>query len=144
VEENHGYILRISSDDWVDQVYELKKYYSGVMRSWKRETPILFAKKTDVGDSFIGYGIVEKVEFLWELTPEEEAYCRDNNWRCALSFKTLRKFEDPYPIKESILSEDPRKGSFLHGARLTEEQMDTILEAAEDYPGQTVSTDQQG
>ena len=48
MEENHGYILRISSDDWVDQVYELKKYYSGVMRSWKRETPILFAKKTDV------------------------------------------------------------------------------------------------
>jgi len=117
VEENHGYILRISSDDWVDQVYELKKYYSGVMRSWKRETPILFAKKTDVGDSFR---------------------------RCALSFKTLRKFEDPYPIKESILAEDPRKGSFLHDARLTEEQMDTILEAAEDYPGQTVSTDQQG
>ena len=76
MEENHGYILRISSDDWVDQVYELKKYYSGVMRSWKRETPILFAKKTDIGDSFIGYGIVEKAEFLWELTPEEEAYCR--------------------------------------------------------------------
>ena len=58
--------------------------------------------------------------------------------------RALRMFDDPYPIKESILSEDPRKGSFLHGARLTEEQMDTILEATEDYPGQTVSTDQQG
>ena len=63
----------------------------------------------------------------------DREYCRDNNWRCALSFKTLRKFSDPYPIQESIFAEDPRKGSFLHGARLTEEQVDTILEAADDY-----------
>ena len=25
-EQNYGYILRISTDDWVKQVYELKKY----------------------------------------------------------------------------------------------------------------------
>jgi hypothetical protein len=132
-EERFGYILRISTDEWLDQVYELKKYYSGVMRGWKRGTPILLAKKTDVGDSFIGYGIVGKVEMLWEMSPEEEAYCKENNWRCALTFKSLFSYEKPYPIKESILADDPRKGSFLHGARLTEEQVDTILEAAEDY-----------
>lgn len=51
------------------------------MRGWKRDTPILLAKKTDVGDSFIGYGVVGKVEMLWELSPEEAAYCRENNWR---------------------------------------------------------------
>jgi hypothetical protein len=130
-EQNYGYILRISTDSWRDQVFELKKYYSGVMRRWKRDTQILLAKKTDVGDSFIGYGVVGKVEMLWELSPEEEAYCRENNWRCALTFKALNGFERPYPIKESILAEDPRKGSFLHGARLTEDQVDEILDAAE-------------
>ena len=46
------------------------------MRGWRRETPILLAKKTEAGDSFIGYGVVGKVEMLWELPPEEEAYCR--------------------------------------------------------------------
>jgi hypothetical protein len=135
-EQNYGYILRISTESWRDQVFELKKYYSGVMRGWKRETTILLAKKTDVGDSFIGYGVVGKVEMLWELSPEEEAYCRENNWRCALTFKALNGFERPYPIKESILAEDPRKGSFLHGARLTEDQMDAILDAAEEYQDQ--------
>ena len=75
-EQNYGYILRISTDDWLDQVYELKKYYSGVMRGWKRNTSILLAKKTEVGDSFIGYGVIGKVELLWELSPEEEAYCK--------------------------------------------------------------------
>jgi hypothetical protein len=134
-EQNYGYILRISTDSWRDQVFELKKYYSGVMRGWKRDTQILLAKKTEVGDSFIGYGVVGKVEMLWELSPEEEAYCRENNWRCALTFKALNGFERPYPIKESILSEDPRKGSFLHGARLTEDQVDEILDAAEAHQG---------
>jgi len=136
-DQNYGYILRLSTEDWRDQVYELKKYYSGVMRGWKRETPVLLAMKTDVGDSFIGYGVVGKVEHLWELSPEEEAYCRENNWKCALTFKALNRFERPYPIKESLLSEDPRKGSFLHAARLTEDQMDALLDAAEDYQEKT-------
>ena len=107
------------------------------MRGWKRETPILLAMKTDAGDSFIGYGVVGKVEHLWELPPEEEAYCRENNWKCALTFKALNRFERPYPIKESLLSEDPRRGSFLHAARLTEDQVDAILDAAEEYQEKT-------
>jgi hypothetical protein len=133
--ESYGYILRISTDSWLSQVYELKKYYSGVVRGWKRDTPILLAKKTEVGDSFIGYGVVGKVEMLWELLPEEEAYCRENNWKCALTFKALNRFEKPYPIKESILAEDARKGSYLHGARLKGEEVDEILDAAETYQG---------
>ena len=135
--ENYGYILRISTDEWVDQVYELKKYYSGVMRGWRRDTPILLAKKTDVGDSFIGYGVIGKIELLWELPPEEEAYCRENNWKCALTFKALDRFEKPYPIKESPLAEDARKGSFLHGARLKKDEVGAILDAAEAYQGQS-------
>lgn len=132
-EQNYGYILRISTDSWRDQVFELKKYYAGIMRGWKRDTPILLAKKTEAGDSFIGHGVVGKVEMLWELPPEEEAYCRENNWKCALTFKTLNGFEKPFPIKESLLAEDPRRGAFLHGARLAEEQVDTILDAAEEF-----------
>jgi len=131
-EGRQGYILRISTDAWLDQVYERKKYYSGVMRDWKRGTNILLAKKTNIGDSFIGYGVVDKVEMLWEMTPEDEKYSEENGWKCALSFKTLFRFNKPYPIKESILADDPRKGMFLHGVKLTEEQVDAILEAAEE------------
>jgi len=132
-EENWGYILRVSTDDWVDQIFEIKKYYSGVMRGWKRDSTILLAKKTEVGDSFIGYGVVGRVEMLWELTPEEESYCRENNWKCALTFKALNRYNKPYPIKKTLLKDDPRKGAFLHGARLTEDQVDQILEESEQY-----------
>jgi len=34
-DDNPGYILRVSSDDWVEQVYEINKYYSGIMRHWR-------------------------------------------------------------------------------------------------------------
>jgi hypothetical protein len=135
-DENSGYILRISTDDWKDQVFELKKYYSGVMRNWKRGTKILLAKKTEEGDSFLGYGVADKVEMLWEMNPEEEQYCKENKWKCALTFKPLVTFEKPFPLKHSIMSGDKRKGMFLHGAKLHEDSVDAILEAAEDYQDQ--------
>ena len=138
-EQNWGYILRVSTDDWVNQIYELKKYYSGVMRNWRRDSTILLAKKTQVGDSFIGYGVIGKVEMLWELTPEEETYCRENNWKCSLSFKAMEQYKNPYPIKQTFLAADPRKGAFLHGARLTEQQVEEILEKAEDYQSEIIT-----
>jgi len=134
-EENPGYILRISTEDWLRQVYELRKYYPGISRRWRRGTVILLAMRAEEGDSFIGYGVVDKVEMPWELPPEEEAYAREHGWRAAISFKTLFRFERPLPIKKSALAGDPRKGRLLHGARLAEEQVDAILEAAEDYQG---------
>ena len=67
LEETPGYIMRIINDDWVTQVFELKKYYSGIIRKWRIGTPILFAKKTEVGDSFLGYGITDRVEMLWAI-----------------------------------------------------------------------------
>jgi len=134
-EENYGYILRISLDEWEKQGFEIKKYYTAVRRKWHRGTNILLARKTDVGDSFIGYGVVGKVEHLWELSPEEETYCQENNWKVVITFKALTRFKTPYPIKSTFLADDPRKGSFLHGVRLTEQQTDDILEAAEELQG---------
>ena len=133
--ENPGYILRISRDEWLEQVFRLNKYYTGIIRDYKRGTPILLAKKAERGDSFVGYGVVDKVEMLWEMPPEEEDYSRGHGWKCGLTLRGLTKFATPYPIRESCISSDPRRGAFLNGAKLTEDQVDTILEAAEDYQG---------
>lgn len=130
---NHGYILRISKDEWLTQVYDLKKYYSGIIRNWEKGTIILLVKKAEEGDSFIGYGVVGKVNSSSEMSPEEEEYCKRNNWRCALSFKLLTRFPRPFPIKKSLLSEDPRKGSFLHGVKLPGDVINYILDDAQAY-----------
>jgi hypothetical protein len=39
--DNPGYILRISREEWFEQVFQLNKYYTGIMRDYKRGTPIL-------------------------------------------------------------------------------------------------------
>lgn len=127
VNNGPGYILRINSDEWVEQVFQLSKYYPGLIRKWRKGTHILLARKSDEGDSFLGYGVVDKVEMPWELTPEEEDYCRENNWKCVLTLKPLIRFKRPFPLKDTILADDKRKGSYLHGALLREEQLENIL-----------------
>ena len=133
--ENPGYILRISRHEWLEQVFRLNKYYTGIMRDYKWGTSILLAMKTEGRDSFVGYGIVDKVEMLWEMLPEEEDFSRGHGWKCGLTLMGLTRFQHPYPIGKSCLSTDPRPGAFLNGARLTEDQVDSILEAADEYEG---------
>lgn len=130
-EEIGGFILRISREEWLRQVFELKKYYPGIMRGWTGGMTILLARKTEKGDSFIGYGVIGRIDMPCELPKEEEEYCKSNGWKCAILFKTLERFEEPLPLKETFLKGDPRKGKFLHGVSLTVDQIDSILEATE-------------
>ena len=65
------------------------------------------------------------------MTPEED-YCRENKWRCSLTLQPLIRFQKPLLIKETALANDKRKGSFLHGALIPEDTVDTIMEQAEE------------
>ncbi|GAG02389.1 unnamed protein product [marine sediment metagenome] len=42
-----------------------------------------------------------------------------------------------YPLKESLHSEDLRKGNFLHASHLIEDQVDALLDAAKEYQEKT-------
>jgi hypothetical protein len=126
-----GYILRISRDEWVKQVFDLKKYYVGVRRRWEPGLTIFFARKAEKGDSFLGFGLIENVQGLEELSEEERSECKKWNWKHALNFKNVVKFEPPLPLKETLIKEVGLQGSRLHGYRLTSEQVRSILSKAE-------------
>jgi hypothetical protein len=132
VSSTDGYVLRISHEDLVNQVFNLGKYYSGVQRNFIRGTPLLFAAKSEGGDSIVGYGVVDKIEYLWEMTPEEEAYAREHGWKVALTLRGATRFGTPLLIKNSLLKDDKRKGFYLHGAKLSEGTIDALLEQAEE------------
>jgi len=133
ISSTDGYVLRIGTEDLVNQVFSLGKYYAGIQRNFIRGTPILFAAKVGpLGDSIIGYGVVDKVEYLWEMTPEEETYAKEHGWKVGLTLRAATKFSTPLLIKNSILKDDKRKGAFLHGAKLTEDQIDALLDQAEE------------
>jgi len=132
INSRDGYVLRISYEDLVNQVFSLGKYYSGVIRDFKRGTPLLLVAKSEGGDSLVGYGVVDKIEYLWEMTPEEEAYAREHGWKIALTLRGATRFRTPLLIKNSLLKDDKRKGAYLHGAKLTEDTISALLEQAEE------------
>lgn len=126
-----NFILRITREEWLERVYRIKKYYPGVSRRWERGSIIFFARKSSVGDSFIGYGIVEEFVKKDYLSDEERLECDTMNWKGAIIFKELYRFEPPIPIKETSLASLKAKGKCLHGFSLSNEQTAEILEIAE-------------
>lgn len=129
VRENHsGCILRITKEEWLQQVFDLRMYYTGLRGvRWKPDLTVLFARKSDMGDSFIGYGIIQSVKKVDELTENEKLECQKFGWRWRLDFSKMWKFEPPLPLKNTPLADVTKKGKFLHGHYLSEAEIRAIL-----------------
>lgn len=125
-----NFILRISKDEWERRVFALKSYYAGVRRNWEAGSNILFIKKAEAGDAFIGYGVIGSVAGLEEMNAEEKQFCLDNNWNKKLAFAKMVRFEPPVPVKETIVSKWGQKGALLHGAPISVLDLDSIIKIA--------------
>jgi hypothetical protein len=126
-----GYILRIATEKWVDQVFNLAIYYTGARRKWKAGQTIVFMHKTNIGDAVIGYGVIENVYERDELSEEERLECEKYGWKKAIEFKYIIKFEKPLPVKETFLKDLKLRGKYLHGLLLNREQLNAIISRAE-------------
>jgi len=129
--EADGYILRIATEKWVDQVFNLAIYYTGARRKWKVGQTIIFTHKTSIGDAVIGYGVIGNVYERDELSEEERRECEKWGWKKAIEFKYIIKFEKPLPVKETFLKDLKLRGKYLHSLPLNKEQMDSIISRAE-------------
>jgi hypothetical protein len=126
-----GYILRIATKEWVDQVFDLAIYYTGSRRKWRSGQTIIFVHKTNVGDAVVGYGVVEEVYEKDELSEEERRECEKRGWKKALEFKYVLKFDKPLPIKETVLKDLKVRGRLLHSLSLSNQQLSSIIGQAE-------------
>jgi len=75
-----GYILRIAKKEWVEKVFDSAMYYTGARRKWQPGQTILFVSRTELGDSFIGYGVIENIYEKEELSEEEQRECETYGW----------------------------------------------------------------
>jgi len=128
--EADGYILRITKEKWVDQVFDLAIYYTSARRKWKAGQIIIFIHKTSIGDAVRGYGVIEKVYERDELPERERRECEKHGWKKAIEFKYVKK-TDPLPIKETILKDLKLHGKYLHSLPLNKEQLSAITGQAE-------------
>lgn len=126
-EAYQAYILRITKDEWVERVYEGKKYYVGIPRRWEAGLTVFIAYRTEKGDSLIGYGAVGAVKKMKDLGGEEREECVKHGARWILYFDKLVRFRFPLLIKDTVLKDVAVHGRYLHGFHLTDEQTRSIL-----------------
>lgn len=126
-----GYILRITTKQWVNQVFNMAIYYTSIHRKWESGQTILFVHKTNVGDAMVGYGVIENVYEKDELSDEERRECEKGGWRRALEFKYVKQFDRPLPIKETFLRGSKLRGRYFHGLKLNKEQLEAVITQAE-------------
>ena len=129
--EAAGYILRIASEEWVWQVFDMAIYYTSLSRKWKEGQTILFVSKTSVGDMVIGYGVIQGVISTDELSEEERRKCEEHGWKRAIEFTYVKRFEKPLPLKKTFLKDSKFRGRYLHGLVISKEQLDSIISQAE-------------
>jgi len=126
----NSFILRITKEEWFNQVFTIKKYYPGIGRRWEPGGIILLARKSGNKDSFVGYGVLEKFVERSQLPEKERTECEMIGWKGVLVFNELFRFEPPLPIKETVLSETKARGRCFHGFPLTQKQLNSVLNKA--------------
>jgi len=128
----NNFILRITREEWFNQVFSIKKYFPGISRRWEPGGTIFLVRKAEKGDSFVGYGVLN--EFVKrDLLPEEKRKeCKIMGWRGVLVFSKLYRFEPPLKIKDTVIGASKAKGRCFHGYPLTQEQVDSILRTAKE------------
>jgi tRNA uridine 5-carbamoylmethylation protein Kti12 len=124
-----GYVLRITSNSWVDHVFDMAIYYTNLRRKWQAGQTIIFIHRTESGDSVVGYGVIERACQQDEL-PEGDRM-EPEKWKTALVFRYVLRFEKPLSVKETFLNEPKFRGRYAHGLGVSKEQMDSILDRAE-------------
>ncbi|KPV62362.1 MAG: hypothetical protein AOA65_1901 [Candidatus Bathyarchaeota archaeon BA1] len=124
------HILRVSRDEWVRQVFDVKKYYTGMraVKGWETNSVVIFLKKVEKTDSVIGYATVEDVETLNEMSENEKAMCQEHGWITAIKLRDAKRLEPPKPLGETTIGGWSVKGRFLHGRSLSDEDIKSILE----------------
>jgi hypothetical protein len=129
--EVEGYILRIATKQWVNQVFSMAIYYTNLRRKWKTGQTILFVHKTSVGDALVGYGIIEKACEKDELSEQDKHECERGGWRRAIEFRYVKQFDKPLAVKDTFLKGSKLRGRYFHGLKLDKKQLKAILAQAE-------------
>jgi len=134
--EAEGYVLRIASKEWVDQVFSIAVYYTSLPRKWKQGQTIVFLSKSDVGDAVVGYGVVQNAYEKDELSEAEKKQCALHGWKKAIEFGYVVRFDKPLLVKETFFKNTKLRGRCFHGYALSREQLEAIIAQAEKLQSQ--------
>lgn len=126
-----NYIMRIANNDEFEaSVFSRRAYYTAMRRKWEKGMKILLARKIEKGDAFIGYAVVDRALSVDELSREERDMCTRNGWSTKVLFTRLVRLQPPILIKHTPVGRWPQKGALLHGAPISDEDLNAVIELA--------------
>jgi len=126
-----GYFLRILHDEWVESVFWSYRYYTGLRRRLEGGTYVFFLKKTEAGDSIVGYGVVGETLPYERLTEAEKELCVNRGWNRCIVFEHMKRLRRPIPLKELPIDLGRGSGRLLHGRRVEGKDLQRLLEILE-------------
>ena len=118
--EAGGYVLRITTPEWVRQVFDTLTYCTNLSRRWEPGQTILFVHKTHAGEAVVGFGIVEAIREKDELSEDERGICEKGGWKKAILFKYVKEFGQPLLIKKTCLKDLNLHGKYFHGLKVAQ------------------------
>lgn len=122
-------LLRIVRDEWVKRFFDDGRYYTSLRRKWEKGLRVFFLKKTDIGDSVIGCGILDDFMSRREWLIAGGRPYDEHPWDTVLIFKQLIRFPKPVPVKALDLDER-LKGNRLHGYKISNGLAVRVLQLA--------------
>lgn len=123
--------MRIANNDEFEaSVFGKRAYYTAMRRKWEKGMKILLARRMEKGDAFIGYAVVDRAVGIEGLSTDEMIMCKKNGWSTKILFSRLVRLEPPIPIKSTPVGKWPQKGALLHGAPISEEDLNAVIELA--------------
>jgi hypothetical protein len=108
-----AFIIRLNSDESARRLFVRKWLYVGVKRGWSKGSKILIASKSD---TFIGSGIIARLQPLEGLDENERTLCVQRNWSTKLLFASLARFVTPVAI--SVTPVSIQNPITLHGSEI--------------------------
>ena len=123
-----GHIL-VVRPEWLNCVFLRSTYYTGfrAARGWKPGDMVFLVSRTEIGQCFVAYGTIKRIRT--ELTEEEKAFCLENGWDTAVELEDIREVSPPVPVEETPVGAWGLWGRFLHGRKVSDEDLKGLLEA---------------
>jgi hypothetical protein len=128
-------IIRITRAD-ANQIYTNRVCYVGIERDWAAGSKIIFLIKyshdqivtssSELGDVFIGFGIIEKALEPSHLNVVEKTIWVQNNYSMKIFFGKLVRFIHEVPLKGSFRRWIENTGPMLHGAQISNPEISKI------------------
>lgn len=123
------HILRLDDENDFEIVLQREKYFTSMttINGWRKGSIVIFLKNSVDGDSVVGWGYFDYAKKYVEMCTEDKIICEKTDSKFLLKLDKLAELTPPKLIKETAIGNWGINGRFLHGKKLSDKELETVL-----------------